>query len=157
MANRSQSSEPEPPALASKPDPLTTAAPTLRAHLALCQEMLALVERESQALRATEPFPAAECQQARKDLLPRLDQSYKGLKEVRIAWQSLGAAERARQGEIVTLLRNCQDAMMKIVVLDRENEQAMLRRGLLPASQLPSANRQRPHFVAELYRRGGPA
>ena len=115
------------------------------------------MERESRALRAAEPFPAAEFQQSRKDLLPRLDQSYKGLKEVRIAWQSLSAAERARQGETATLLRHCQDTMMKILVLDRENEQAMLRRGLLPVSQLPSANRQRPHFVAELYRRGGPA
>jgi hypothetical protein len=119
--------------------------------------MLTLVERESRALRAAEPFPAAELQQARKDLLPRLDQSYKSLKEVRIFWQSLSAAERARQGEAAALLRHCQDTMMKILVLDRENEQAMLRRGLLPASQLPSANRQRPHFVAELYRRGGPA
>ena len=44
---------------------------------------------------------------------------------------------------------------MKIVLLDRENEQALLRRGLVPTTQLPSVNRQRPHFVAELYRRGG--
>jgi len=44
---------------------------------------------------------------------------------------------------------------MKIVLLDRENEQALLRRGLVPPTQLPSVNRQRPHFVAELYRRGG--
>jgi len=119
--------------------------------------MLTLVERESRALHASQPYPAEEFQQARKDLLPRLDQSYKGLKEVRIFWQSLSAAERAHQGETATLLRHCQDAMMKILVLDRENEQAMLRRGLLPTSPLPSANRQRPHFVSELYRRGGPA
>jgi hypothetical protein len=119
--------------------------------------MLTLVERESRALRAPEPYPAAEFQQARKDLLPRLDQSYKSLKEVRVLWQSLNAGERARQDEIATLLRHCQEAMMKILVLDRENEQAMLRRGLVPASSLPSANRQRPQFVAELYRRGSPA
>jgi len=119
--------------------------------------MLLLTERESRALRADQAYPASEFQQARKDLLPRLDQSYKELKEVRIFWQSLSAAERAHLGEAASLLRHCQDVMMKILVLDRENEQAMLRRGLLPASHLPSANRQRPHFVAELYRRGGPA
>jgi len=39
--------------------------------------------------------------------------------------------------------------------LDRENEQALLRRSLVPARQLPSVNRQRPHFVADLYRRQG--
>ncbi len=42
---------------------------------------------------------------------------------------------------------------MKIILLDRENEQAMLRKGLIPASQLPSVNRQRPHFVSDCYRR----
>ena len=115
------------------------------------------MEREGRALRATEPFSAGEFHQARKSLLPRLDQSYKSLKEVRILWQSLSAAERARQGETAALLRHCQDTMMKILVLDRENEQAMLRRGLLPVSQGPSAHRQQPHFVAELYRRSDPA
>jgi len=29
----------------------------------------------------------------------------------------------------------------------------LLRSGLLPDCQLPSANRQRPHFVADRYRR----
>jgi hypothetical protein len=50
-------------------------------------------------------------------------------------------------------LRQSQDVVMKIVLLDRENEQAMLRGGLIPVSQLPSLNRQRPHFVSDCYRR----
>jgi hypothetical protein len=40
-----------------------------------------------------------------------------------------------------------------IVMLDGGNEQARLRHGLLPANQLPSAGRQRPLYVTELYRR----
>jgi hypothetical protein len=44
---------------------------------------------------------------------------------------------------------------MKIIVLDRENEQTLLRLGLLPAQQLPPVERQRGHFVADLYRRQG--
>ena len=44
---------------------------------------------------------------------------------------------------------------MRIIVLDRENEQTRLRKGTVPARHLPSPNRQRPHFVADLYRRGG--
>ena len=42
---------------------------------------------------------------------------------------------------------------MKIILLDRENEQGLLRRGLVPARELPSVNQQRPNFVADLYRR----
>ena len=37
----------------------------------------------------------------------------------------------------------------------RENEQALLRRGMIPPRHLPSAHRQRPHFVADIYRRQG--
>jgi hypothetical protein len=127
----------------------------LRAHLTLCQELLSIVERENQALRNAVAFNPAEFHQLRNSLLPRLDQSYKRLKEVRLAWQQLDPAERRRNTDVIALFRQNQDLIMKIVLLDRENEQALLRRGLVPTTQLPSVNRQRPHFVAELYRRGG--
>jgi hypothetical protein len=100
-------------------------------------------------------FNPAEFHQLRNSLLPRLDQSYKRLKEVRLAWQQLDPAERRRNTDVIALFRQNQDLIMKIVLLDRENEQALLRRGLVPTTQLPSVNRQRPHFVAELYRRDG--
>jgi hypothetical protein len=37
--------------------------------------------------------------------------------------------------------------------LDRENEQLLLRRGLIPPKHLPPVQRQRPHYVASLYQR----
>jgi hypothetical protein len=55
--------------------------------------------------------------------------------------------------EVPGMLRQVQDLIMKIIVLDRENEQMLLRNGLVPARHLPSVNQQRPHFVADLYRR----
>lgn len=60
-----------------------------------------------------------------------------------------------RQGhpEIAELLRENQNLIMKILVLDRENEQALLRKGLVPLRHVPPANRQRPHFVSNLYQR----
>ncbi len=68
-------------------------------------------------------------------------------------WQQRNAQERAREFHLPALLRETQDLIMKIIVLDRENEQALLRKGLVPARHLPHPNRQRPHFVADLYRR----
>jgi hypothetical protein len=82
-----------------------------------------------------------------------LRQSYKRLEEVRGSWQRLSSTQRQQFSEVTLLLRQAQDIIMKIVLLDRENEQAMLRLGLAPSVKLPSANRQRPNFVAELYRR----
>ena len=91
----------------------------------------------------------------KKNLLPRLNESLDALRKHRVNWQRLGMDERARFPEIGMLLRQNQDLIMKIVLLDRENEQTLLRRGLVPPRELPSVNRQRPHFVADLYRRQG--
>jgi hypothetical protein len=126
----------------------------LRAQQALCQELLQLAERENQALREPEFGSLAfEFHQLRKALLPRLDRSLVQLKKHRAAWQRLSPVERQQNPAFAGLLRENQDLIMKVIVLDRENEQARLRRGLLPPSQLPPAARQRPHFVADLYRR----
>ena len=42
---------------------------------------------------------------------------------------------------------------MKILIIDKENEQLLLRRGLVPPAQLPSVQQQYPHFVTDLYQR----
>ena len=41
---------------------------------------------------------------------------------------------------------------MKIVSLDRENEQLMLRNKLVPPSHLPPVQRQNPNLVAKMYK-----
>lgn len=127
----------------------------LHRHLALCQEILALVERENQSLRDAAKPPEFEAYQTKKNLLPRLNQSLIQIRQHRTAWQKLDLAERAQHPEVPGLLRQNQDLIMKIIVLDRENEQVLLRKGLVPTRHLPSANRQRPHYVADLYRRQG--
>jgi hypothetical protein len=42
---------------------------------------------------------------------------------------------------------------MKFLQLDRENQQSLLRRGLVPPRHLPAVAAQQPHYVAGLYRR----
>ena len=130
-------------------------AADLKSRLALCQEILGVIEREGQALRRTDNPSLLEFHELRKNLLPRLNQSLDTLRRHRVTWQKFSPDERARHPEIGMLLRQNQDLTMKIIVLDRENEASLLRRGLVPARELPSVNRQRPHFVAELYRRQG--
>ena len=108
------------------------------------------------ALRRADQPSLFEFCQLKKNLLPRLNQTLDRLRKHRVKWQSLSSDERARHPEIGPLLRRNQDLAMKFILLDRENEQGLLRRGLVPPRQLPSVNRQRPHFVAELYRRQCP-
>jgi hypothetical protein len=130
-------------------------AADLRLHFTLCQEILAVIEREGQTLRRPDHPSLFESYQLKKTLLPRLNQSLDALRKHRINWQRFSMDERARHPEIGMLLRQNQDLTMKIILLDRENEQCLLRRGLVPPRELPAANRQRPHFVADLYRRRG--
>ena len=125
----------------------------LRAHLALVGKLWDVAEREGQHLRRPEGEGESEASQARRQLLPQLNGSLDKLRRHRVGWQQLPAGERIRRPEVASLLRENQDLIMKTIVLDRENEQMLLRRGLVPPGQLPSINRQRPHFVAELYRR----
>ncbi|MBI3416281.1 MAG: hypothetical protein HY043_13385 [Verrucomicrobia bacterium] len=125
----------------------------LRQHLALAEEILSAFENESQKLRQAGERDHAECVQFRQGLLPRLNASLDKLKRHRLSWQQLSTGARAHCPEAARLLRQNQDVIMKTIVLDRENEQALLRRGLVPPGHLPPVNRQRPHFVADMYRR----
>jgi hypothetical protein len=128
----------------------------LRAHQSICRELLMLAERESQALRQGQAAVLDEVHQARKPLLPRLSDSLEKVRQHRIQWQRLTAPERAAQPEIGFLVRQAQDLILRVLLLDRENEQGLLRRGLIPPREIPSAQQQRPHFVAGLYRRHSP-
>jgi hypothetical protein len=128
----------------------------LRAHQSVCRELLILAERESQALRQGQAAVLDEVHQTRKPLLPRLSDSLEKVRQHRIQWQRLTASERAAQPEIGFLVRQAQDLILRILLLDRENEQGLLRRGLIPPREIPAAQQQRPHFVAGLYRRHSP-
>jgi flagellar biosynthesis/type III secretory pathway chaperone len=128
---------------------------SLKDHLCVCQELLQVIEHEAQALRRTDQPSLQEFYERKKNLLPRFNQSLDSLRKHRVNWQRLSLDERGSWPEVGLLLRKNQDLTMKMIVLDRENEQALLRRGLVPPRALPSVNRQRPHFVADLYRRQG--
>lgn len=127
----------------------------LQRHLDLCQEVMRVVEQEGQALRTGDGAVPEEYVTAKKSLLPRLSQSLDRIRQYRIMWQQWGPLERAKHPQVPPILQRLQGLIMKIIVLDRENEQTLLRRGLVPARHLPPVQSQQPHFVAELYRRQG--
>ena len=126
----------------------------LRDYLETCEELLALTVRESRSLTTAEgEYKPFENYQGRKALLSRLDQSLNLLRTWRQAWQRLDPAERARYSEVKSLLQTVQDAVVRILLLDRENQQALLRRGLVPARHVPAFASPQPHYAAQLYRR----
>jgi hypothetical protein len=129
----------------------------LRSYLNLCEEILALATRENQALFGQTNYQSFEFHQKRKSLLPNLESLSIKLRNRRIVWQQASPSERECFKEIKPLFQRIQDLVMKVLLLDRENQQAMLRRGLVPSRHLPAAAVQQPHYVASLYQRNSTA
>jgi hypothetical protein len=125
----------------------------LRSYLNLCEEIFALAARENQALNGHAEFQPLEFYEKRKTLLPTLEALLVQLRHRRIFWQQVSQPERERCEEVKPLFQSIQSLLMKVLLLDRENQQAMLRRGLVPIKHLPAVAVQKPHFVAGLYQR----
>lgn len=119
----------------------------------LCREFLTLFTEENQALRRTQQWSPGVYSAERKRLLPRLESGLIKLRSFRQWWERMPAGRRESCAEISELFRDIQNLLPRLLLLDRENQQEMLRRGLVPATQLPPAASQRPNFVADLYRR----
>ena len=136
---------------------LTEFTHDLQTHRSLCEAVLALASKENTALRGAEARFEFESSGPRKKFLAELSDSLDKIREHRIAWMQLEPSVRQGHPEIAELLRENQNLIMKILVLDRENEQALLRKGLVPPRHVPSAHRQRPHFVSSLYQRNSAA
>jgi hypothetical protein len=128
-------------------------AQELQSYLDLCREFLALFTEENQTLRRPPPWSPGEFNAQRKRLLQCLELALIKLRSFRQWWERLPADKREACGEMKNLFRDIQNLLPRLLLLDRENQQEMLRRGLLPATHLPPAASQRPNFVANLYRR----
>ena len=125
----------------------------LRSYVALCEEILSLTTRENQALSGHADYQPLEFHQKRKTLLPNIELLLTKLRHRRMAWQQVPTSERERCEEVKPLFQNIQNLLMKVLLLDRENQQAMLRRGLVPTEHLPAVPVQKPNYVASLYLR----
>jgi hypothetical protein len=141
------------PAVPSSEPPPTELGALLQHYRALCEEVLALYTREHQRLQQGADYQPFEFYRLRKDLLPRLEAALTGFKRWRGYARSSGTLVPASSTELRRVIDQVQTMLMRILQLDRENQQALLRRGLLPAAHLPPPAAQQPHFVANLYRR----
>jgi hypothetical protein len=128
-------------------------AGALREHLGVCDDLLLLAQKEAEALRQPGPFPAATIQAERKDLLARLESSLRLVASERKRCAQLNAPGCGTPRELADLVRTTLDTIMRVLVIDRENEQSLLRRGLLPPRSLPQAEQSQPNFVAFTYQR----
>jgi hypothetical protein len=82
-----------------------------------------------------------------------LDRALNLLPAWRRAWQQVSPAEREKYPEVKALIQTAQDVLVRILQLDRENQQGVLQRGLLPARRAPTFAAQQPDSASRFYRR----
>jgi len=128
------------------PEPAEFAA-RLREHRYVCSEILKLVERENNLLRSRQAEQAFSLRSTRKNLLADLSGSLDKVRELRVAWLKLSPGQKHGHPEIAELLRENQNLIMKILVLDRENEQTLLRQGFGPARPVAAFTAPPPKSV----------
>lgn len=126
-------------------------AVAIHQHLEVCGQLLALAQKEAEALKNAPTFPIAAIQAERRTLLTQLESALDLLGRKQVLWQQLSTERRSRKVQMNQLLQTAMDTIMRVLVLDRENEQALLRRGLLPTRALPPVEQSRPNHVARLY------
>ena len=131
---------------------LEALAHALQAHIDLCGEVLATVQQEHQSLKTNQVEDLTQLQNSRQEMLDRLTTAQTGISAHKDAWGALNKAQKQTMPEIGQRLKQCTDLIMKIVSLDRENEQLMLRNKLVPPGHLPPAERQNPNLVAKIYK-----
>ena len=100
-------------------------------HLQLCDDLLVLLKEENRLLRGDPSGMTEEFLQQKRDLLPRLDESLAALKTIQEESPEMLPALREK-------LDSAQKKIMRILLLDKENEQLLLK-SMIPVKQKTSA------------------
>ena len=124
----------------------------LRVHYDLCSSILVTVQHEHQQLKRGDVKDLKDFFKHRSGMLERINNAQQKLFAQKSAWHQLTPDERTKQPEIADLIQKNLDLIMKVVLIDRENEKLLLQNKLLPSSHLPPAGRQNPSLVAQRYK-----
>ncbi|MEQ9823069.1 MAG: hypothetical protein ABQ298_01655 [Puniceicoccaceae bacterium] len=93
-------------------------------HLRLCEDILAILSEENRMLRRQPAEVEDELLAQKRELLPQLDASLAALKTLHEQSPEILPAIQEK-------LKTAQNKIMRILLLDRENEQLLLK-ALLP-------------------------
>jgi hypothetical protein len=128
-------------------------AAALEKHLAWFQSTAEAFTADNEQLNRGERLDWPEFTARRKKVLNDLGDVVVSLREQRLVWEKLAAGRADQHPVLGPLLSANTNMIMKLVVLNREFEQLMLRHGLLPANYLPALPPQEPHFASKVYQR----
>lgn len=118
----------------------------IRLHIELCEEAHSLMLEENRVIRETGAPPDESFLKRKEALLPRLETSLQRIKSIRQEGAAISEPARIQ-------IEAAQKKLMKIFMLDRENEQLLLRTALPIArtGAAPVVRRVNPQMARRAY------
>ncbi len=113
-------------------------------HLRLCEELLTLLKEENRRLKHRGEAPDEETLERKRELLPAFDASLAAMRALQEEQPQILPALREK-------LKNAQNLIMKMLLLDRENEQLLLK-VIVPVVRTEAA-KPGMHTVRSIYQR----
>lgn len=113
-----------------------TTAETLQKHQILCDEIHQLALEENRFLKQFQRVPDTVITEKKRELLARLESSLGSLKEINAELQATGATRTPGVDKVS--MEKLRSRIMQILLLDRENEQLLIRYSLGGAAKPPS-------------------
>lgn len=117
---------------------------TLRFHIELCEKCYTLLQSENAHLKHEQSPPSAELLEQKKQLLEQLENSNQKLKTINESSTHLTATQKQ-------LAQDAQKKIMKIFLLDRENEQLLLKFSVTQQQTPALPQQSNPDKVRDAY------
>jgi hypothetical protein len=125
-------------------------------HNDICRRLLEVVQQESRWLSsASKEDPPLPDQRLKESLSQELSQAVSNIQAHRAAMNDVAKLHPGANKDpaLQTAIQSATDLIMKIVVLDRENEKLLMKKGLIPPSRIPSSYQYRPSEAIKAYQK----
>ena len=124
-------------------------------HNGICRELLEIVQQENRWLSSSkgDASQIAAHQKSKTSLSKSLTEVVAKIQGHRAALQdaSKNNPDAPKHKEIQLAIQSATDLIMKIVVIDRENEKLLMKQGMVPAESIPSSYQYRPSDALKAY------
>jgi hypothetical protein len=116
---------------------------SLHAHTEVCEEIYRLMLELNRTLKAGTQVPDAALLERNREALATLESSLGQIK-------SFGGQPGTNSAELRGAMERCQRTILKALLLDRENEQLLLKNAMVRPPAVPVA-KPAPAHLAKLY------
>lgn len=123
-------------------------------HNDICRQLLDIVQQENRWLsNASHDEVQLPDQKLKETLSQNLSKAVSKIQAHRAALND--EAKRQPEGNkdpaLQTAIQSATDLIMKIVVIDRENEKLLMKKGMIPPEKIPSSYQYRPSEAVKAY------